>query len=128
MLIPNMIFSSTSYVYFYCLKVMESKQISKMVTLTCFQRLDGVFEYADSEYDILITSYLYICCLHVMKSKIKNSRKTLQISNQTLLFFNMMLTNQMNEQKPRSDRDRRARSFKLLMIKFTILRKGRKFR
>ena len=35
----------------------------------CFQRLYGVIEYADSEYDILLKSYVYICCLHVMKCK-----------------------------------------------------------
>ena len=53
MLIPNMIFSKFSYVYKCCLHIMmKSKQISKIVGSTCFQRLNGVNKYADSEYDI----------------------------------------------------------------------------
>ena len=42
---------------------MESKQISKMVTLSCFQGLDGVIKYADSEYDIFIDVIcIYLLC------------------------------------------------------------------
>ena len=40
------------YIYIGCLQVIESKQISKLVGLTSFQRLNGVIKYSDLEYDI----------------------------------------------------------------------------
>ena len=40
-----------------------------MFALTCYQRLYGVIEYADSEYYILMKVICIFCCLHVMKSK-----------------------------------------------------------
>ena len=48
----------TSYIY--------SKQISKMVVTTCFQRLYGVIKYADSQYDIVIN----IICIYLLFTSI----------------------------------------------------------
>ena len=51
MLIPNMILKNCHIYIFvvFCLHVIKSKQISKMILATCSQGLYRVIEYADSE-------------------------------------------------------------------------------
>ena len=54
MLITNMILKKIVlciYMFFFCLHVTNSKQISKIIVATCSQGLYGVIEHADSEYD-----------------------------------------------------------------------------
>ena len=60
MLIPNMILKNCHIYIFvvFCLHVIKSKQISKMILATCSQGLYRVIEYADSEYD---TKRIVIC-------------------------------------------------------------------
>ena len=65
MLIPNMILKKChKYIFVViCLHVTKSKQISKIIVATCSQRLYGVIEHADSEYDAKKLAYVYIFCL-----------------------------------------------------------------
>ena len=44
------IFVICIYLFFFCLHVTKSKQISKFIVTTCSQGLYWVIEYADSEY------------------------------------------------------------------------------